>query len=64
MGRKEFAIRRLNSLVLELPDDMPTFRGVPVNEFEYDDLLKLCRLFANEWKKTQQDYFDMLKHKF
>ena len=40
----------LNQIVAKLPDDVPTFRCIPITEFEKDDVIKICRIFASEMK--------------
>ena len=41
---------------LPVPDNIPTFRGVPITEFEKSDLVAICKLFANEMDRFQEKY--------
>ena len=54
----------LKRKVTEIPDDMPTFRGAPIIEFDKPNLVDVCRLFANEMHKYQKKYFDVLRRIF
>lgn len=48
-------------MLAKIPDGMPTFRGIPIDKFDRDNLIKLCKLFANEWHKMQDKYFECLE---
>ena len=62
----DLTLRILDRMVKGLSDDnaLPTFRGHPITDFDYDDLVKICKLFANEWKKAQEDCYRALKKIF
>lgn len=57
----ELVQRHLDSILALIPDNMPTFRGISVDKFDRKNLIKLCKLFANEWRKAQERYFSVLK---
>lgn len=40
----------------------PTFRGIAVTteHFDAEHLVMLCQLFADEWHKTQERYYELL----
>lgn len=54
----------LKNMVSKIPDDMPTFRGIPIIEFEKSDLVNICKLFANDMFKYQKKYFNASDNSF
>ena len=57
----ELAIRKLRRMAAEI-EDVPTFRGISVEAFQQDEhLIMLCSVFANEWKKTEKKYYELLE---
>ena len=58
------ALKSLDNMIEKIPNDVPTFRGIPVSEFDKEPLIKICKVFANEWHKAQQDYYDCLRRIF
>lgn len=57
----KLALKILDRRVEQIPDGMPMFRGIFIDKFDRESLIKICMLFANEWNKAQQDYFSALK---
>lgn len=58
--KSDVTIKVLENMVSKLSDDMPMFRGVPITNFEKDEVISICRLFANEMYEYQQKYLDIL----
>ena len=52
---------RLDAMLVKIPDNMPTFRGITIDRFDRENLIKLCKLFADEWHKAQEKYHECLK---
>ena len=54
--KKQEALAYLDNLIDGLPPELPTFFGIPITEFKDDNeaLLKLCRLFADEWRRCEK----------
>lgn len=60
----DLTLKRLETMTSKLPDDMPTFRGVSVDKFEKPELINICRLFANEMHKYQEQYLQAIRRIF
>ena len=56
----KLAIRRLERMAAKI-EHVPTFRGVPVTAFDKEHLEMLCSVYANEWQKSQAEYWEVLK---
>ena len=57
----ELANKRLERLTADIDFATPTFRGVPVTAFDKEHLEMLCSVYANEWQKSQAEYWEVLK---
>ncbi len=57
-------LKYLDNMVSKIPDDMPTFKRIPITKFDREALVKLCILFANEWKKAEENYLSALSRIF
>lgn len=58
--QKEVSIKMLEVRAAKI-EDMPCFRRIPVTEFDKEHLVMLCQLFAEEWQKTQEQYYEVLQ---
>ncbi len=58
------ALKTLDMMIEKIPDDVPTFRGILIDEFDRKSIIKICRLFANEWHKAQNRHHDCLERMF
>jgi len=45
-------------------NNIPMFRGIPIWEFDRDDVIKIATLFADEWHKSQDLCNQVLRRKF
>lgn len=63
--RMELAIKILERRAAQ-SEGAPTFRGITITteHFDAEHLVMLCRLFADEWGKSQERYIEALGNSF
>ena len=64
-SQMELALKSLERRAAEI-EGHPTFRGITITtkHFDAEHLVMLCRLFAEEWGKSQERYIEALGSSF
>ncbi len=54
----KLAERRLATMIEKRPDPdrMATFRGIPINKFDFWSLVKICNIYADKWHEADAKY--------
>lgn len=64
IAKDKFAVVKkiLDRRYSAVSDLMPTFHGVSIDEFEKEDIIKICSLFWNCFSKEQQKYLALVQN--
>ena len=66
MGKAtDFRLRIAKGCLNRRVEDLmvPTYRGIPIKEFDRESLIKICTLFAYEWHKSEGGFLQILRQK-